>query len=55
MKLKFEAPMVINFVRTDKGIFDIADLSSEELNQFIFLYRHTLLENWQKRKKEQKQ
>lgn len=52
MKLVFEKPRVPNFVRTDKGTFDIKDLSEKELGEYRYLYQITLAENRLKRIKD---
>ena len=51
MKIKFERPLVPNFIKTDKGLFDIKDLSAKEINNFLHCYRMRLIENWMKRRK----
>lgn len=51
MKIEFNTPRVPNFIQTNKGLFDIADLDSEEINRFVNVWRLALLENRQKRNK----
>ena len=50
MEIRFEQPRVPNFVKTNKGLFDIADLSEEELTDFMEYWGECLMDNYNKRK-----
>ncbi len=45
MEIMFEKPLTPNFVKTNKGRFDVADLDDEELERFINVFSDTLREN----------
>lgn len=49
MRLFFKKPLVPNFAQTDKGIFDIIDLSREEFDEYKELFLKTLEDNRDKR------
>ena len=53
MKLIFDKPLIPNFIRTNRGLFDIKVLSESELQEYISLWKLTLIDNWQKRKQEE--
>lgn len=58
MKLKFENIVTINFVKTDKGMIDLADLDTDEFLEYCHLYQVALADNRDKRiklKKEKKE
>jgi hypothetical protein len=54
MKIEFKRPMVPNFIRTNKGLFDISELNREELEQLKVEYSNSLEDNWRKRLNAQK-
>lgn len=45
MKLKFNKPQVPNYVRTDKGLFDLADLDQEEFKEYLDVFCDALTVN----------
>lgn len=53
MKIKFERPLVPNFVRTDKGNFGIWELEEAEFEEYVGLTIKTLREKYQSRRKKQ--
>lgn len=50
MELNFERPLVPNFIKTDKGRFDIKDLDKEELEDLKIEFGNALEDNWRRRK-----
>jgi hypothetical protein len=53
MKIEFKRPMVPNFIRTNKGLFDISELNREELERLKIEYSNALEDNWRKRLNDQ--
>lgn len=51
MKLDFEKPLVVNFIRTKQGLIPLEKLSEEELNEYLGLVEKELRENYRRRKK----
>lgn len=49
MKLEFDKPIVPNFIRTDKGVFSITDLSEKDVDRYIKLWGKTFKENIKKK------
>lgn len=50
MKIQFERPNVPNFIKTDKGRFDIKDLNKEELEDLKIEFGYALEDNWRRRR-----
>jgi len=50
MEIKFEKPCTPNYIRTNKGIFSLAELSKEELSEYAKIWCDRLKE----RRKEQR-
>jgi len=50
MKIKFEAPMPINFVKTNIGRCDIRELDKESLEDLKIVMCDALEDNWRRRK-----
>ncbi len=47
MEIQFEKLNTPNFVRTNKGSFAIGDLSREEIDRYIELWKFSLLHKWE--------
>jgi len=44
MEIKFEKPIVPNFIRTKQGTFKITELSEDEFDNYCQLFIETMIE-----------
>lgn len=49
MDLTFEKLQVPNFIRCKQGLFPITDLSKDEIERYVDLWRFAILLKWEKK------
>ena len=50
MDLEFEKLQTPNFIRCKQGTFPIGDLSREEIERYVELWKFSLLHKWEERR-----